>query len=170
MIRRFTLMSAAVWVGLAILLGATVTYLVERKMLEQTTIASLDYFRGLAPFILTDADFVAVRHGDAYDAFDRRIREQFFTPKVLVVKIYDAAGTLVYHSQDRALVGRVFPGNAPLAKALRGEAVFEVSNLKGQEHVYERQAGFSRLLELYFPIVEREGGRVLGAYEIYSPL
>ena len=170
MIRRFTLMSAAVWVGLALLLGATVTYLVEQKMLEQTTIASLDYFRGLAPFMITDADFVALRRGDAYDAFDRRIREQFFTPKVLVLKIYDAAGTLVYHSQDRGLVGRAFRGNAPLGKALRGEAVFEVSELRGEEHVYERQTGFSRLLELYFPIVDRESGRVLGAYEIYSPL
>ncbi|MBI3003659.1 MAG: hypothetical protein HYY54_08630 [candidate division NC10 bacterium] len=168
--RRFTVMSAAVWVGLALLLGATVTYLVERKMLEQTTIASLDYFRGLAPFMITGSDFVGLRQGDAYEAFDRRIREQFFTPKVVVVKIYDAAGTLVYHSQDRALVGRIFRGNAPLEKALRGEAVFEVSDLRGEEHVYERQAGFARLLELYFPIMERESGRVLGAYEIYSPL
>src|SRR3990172_7810376 len=168
--RRFSLLSAGLWVGFALVLGAGVTYLIEQKMLERTTLASLDYFKNLARFITTKHEFVRLRTGAEYEAFDRLIKENFSTSHVVTIKIYDRSGTTVYHSRRRDFVGKAFPDNAALQKALRGETVVGLSDLKGSEHVAERQAGYARLFEVYIPIFLEGTNRVIGAYEIYSPM
>ncbi len=168
LLRRFSWMSAGVWVGLALVLGTGVTYLVERKMLERATLVSLDYFKNLARFITTKEEFVRLRTGAEYEAFDRLIKEDFFTSHVVTVKIYDWSGITIYHSRNREVVGRSFPGNVPLQKALRGETVVGLSDLRGTEHLTERQAGYSRLFEVYIPIFLEGTNMVIGAYEIYS--
>lgn len=168
--QRFSLLSAGLWVGLALVLGTGVTYLVEQRMLERATLASLDYFKNLVRFITTKEGFVRLRTGAEYEAFDRMIKENFFTSHVVTIKIYDRSGTTIYHSRNREIVGRAFSGNLPLQKALRGETVVGLSDLQGTEHLSERQAGYSRLLEVYIPIFLEGTNTVIGAYEIYSPI
>ncbi len=168
--QRFSLLSAGLWVGAALILGSGITYLVEQKMLEQATLASLDYFKDLARFITTKEEFVRLRTGAEYEAFDRLVRENFFTSHVVTIKIYDRAGTTIYHSRRPEFVGRAFPDNRPLQRAFLGETVVGLSDLKGSEHLAERQAGYSRLFEVYFPIFLEGTSRVIGAYEIYSPI
>lgn len=168
--KRFSLLSAGLWVGLALVLGTGVTYVVERKMLERATLASLDYFKNLARFIITKEDFVRLRSGADYEVFDRLVREQFFTPHLVTIKIYDRSGTTIYHSRAPELVGRAFPENLSLQQALRGETVVGLSDLRGAEHVSERRDGYSRLFEVYIPILLEGTNTVIGAYEIYSPI
>ncbi len=168
--RNFSLLSAGLWVGAALVLGSGITYLVEQKMLEQATLASLDYFKDLARFITTKEDFVRLRTGAEYEAFDRLVRENFFTSHVVTIKIYDRSGTTIYHSRKPEFVGRAFPDNRPLQRAFLGETVVGLSDLKGSEHLAERQAGYSRLFEVYVPIFLEGTSRVIGAYEIYSPI
>jgi len=168
--KSFSLLSAGLWVGVALVLGTGVTYLVEQKMLERATLASLDYFKNLARFITTKEEFVRLRTGTEYEAFDRLIKEDFFTPHVVTIKIYDRSGTTIYHSRRPEFVGRAFPDNRPLQKAFLGETVVGLSDLKGSEHLAERQAGYSRLFEVYIPIFLEGTNRVIGAYEIYSPI
>ena len=167
---KFSVLSAGLWVGFALVLGTGVTYLVEQKMLERTTVMSLDYFKNLARFITTKEDFVRLRTGPEYDEFDRLIKENFFTPHVVTIKIHDRAGRTIYHSRNADTVGRTFPDNIPLQKALRGETVVGLSDLTGTEHLAERQAGHSRLFEVYIPIFLEGTNAVIGAYEIYSPI
>lgn len=167
---KFSVLSAGLWVGSALVLGTGITYLVEQKMLERATLTSLDYFKNLAPFIMTKEDFVRQRTGDEYAAFDRRIKATFFTPHVVTIKIYDRAGRTIYHSGDAEVVGRAFPDNAALQTALRGETVVGLSDLQGREHLTERRAGYSRLFEVYIPIFLEGTGTVIGAYEVYSPI
>lgn len=168
--RRFSLLSAGLWVALALAVGTGVTYLVERKMLEGATLASLDYFRNLARFIATKEEFVRPRSGAEYEAFDRLIKEHFFTPHVVTIKIYDRSGATIYHSRNPELVGQVFPDNVSLGEALRGETVIGLSDLRGTEQRAEREAGYSRLFEVYIPIFLEGTDRVIGAYEVYSPI
>ena len=170
-LRRFSLMSAGVCVSLVLLLGAGLTYYAEQRMFERTTLASLDHFRHLPHFMVATEEFVQLKVGDEYDRFARFITARLFNPKVFTIKIYDRRGVLVYHSRDRSLVGRSFPDNLQLEKALQqGRAVMELSELKGSEHVAERALQYRRLLEAYIPILEESSGRVLGTYEIYSSL
>ena len=167
---KFSVLSAGLWVGFALVLGTGVTYLVEQKMLERATVTSLDYFKNLARFITTKEEFVRLRTGADYEEFDRLIKETFFTPHVVTIKIYDRSGRTVYHSRDAGIVGRAFPDNISLQKALRGETVVGLSDLQGAEHRTERQAGHSRLFEVYIPIFLEGTSAVIGAYEIYSPI
>ena len=167
---KFSVLSAGLWVGFALVLGTGVTYLVEQKMLERATVTSLDYFKNLARFITTKEEFVRLRTGADYEEFDRLIKETFFTPHVVTIKIYDRSGRTVYHSRDAGIVGRAFPDNISLQKALRGETVVGLSDLQGAEHRTERQAGHSRLFEVYIPIFLEGTSTVIGAYEIYSPV
>ncbi len=168
--QRFSLLSAGLWVGAALILGSAITYLVEQKMLEQATLASLDYFKDLARFITTKEEFVKLRRGAEYEAFDRMVRENFLTSHVVTIKIYDRLGTTIYHSRKPEFVGQAFPENRPLQRAFLGETVVGLSDLKGAEHLAERQAGYSRLFEVYIPIFLEGTSRVIGAYEIYSPI
>ncbi len=167
---KFSVLSAGLWVGAALFLGTGVTYLVEQKMLERATLTSLDYFKNLARFITTDEEFVRLRTGSEYEAFDRMVKATFFTPHVVTIKIYDRSGRTIYHSRDARVVGRAFPDNTALHKALRGDTVVGLSDLKGGEHLAERQAGYSRLFEVYIPIFAEGTNSIIGAYEIYSPI
>jgi signal transduction histidine kinase len=168
--QRFSLLSAGLWVGAALILGSAITYLVEQKMLEQATLASLHYFKDLARFITAKEEFVRLRTGAEYEAFDRLIRGNFLTSHVVTIKIYDRSGTTIYHSRRPELVGKAFPDNRPLQQAFLGETVVGLSDLKGSEHLAERQAGYSRLFEVYIPIFLEGTSRIIGAYEIYSPI
>lgn len=166
--RRFSVLSAGLWVAAALLLGAGATYLIEQRMLERTSIATLDYYQSLTRYLITDEDFVRPKTGEAYEQFDATIRRNFLTPRVVSVKIYDREGTLTYYSLGRGQVGRRFPDNADLQKALAGKVVLELSDLGKGENVAERQAGQRRLLEVYIPILRKGSDEIIGAYEIYS--
>lgn len=166
--RRFSLLSAGLWVAAALLLGAAATYLIEQRMLERTSIATLDYYQSLTRYLVTDVDFVRPKTGEAYEQFDVTIRRTFLTPRVVSLKIYDREGTLTYYSLDRGQVGRRFPDNADLQKALAGKVVLELSDLRKGENVAERLAGRGRLLEVYIPILKKGSDEIIGAYEIYS--
>ena len=168
--KRFSLLSAGAWVGVALLLGVGLTYYAERKMLERTTLASLDHFQHLSHFMIATEEFVQLRGGDEYDRLDNFIKTKFIGPKVFSVKIYDRSGVLVYHSRDRSLVGRSFPNNLQLETALQGKTVMGLSRLAGDEHVSERASGHRRLLEVYIPILQPGSRQVIGAYEVYSSL
>jgi signal transduction histidine kinase len=161
-------MSAGLWVAAALLLGASITYIIEQRMLERTSIATLDYYQRLTRYLVTEEDFVRPKTGKAYEQFDATIRRNFLTPQVFSVKIYDQEGTLTYYSLDRAQVGRRFPDNPDLQKALAGKVVLELSDLRKGENVAERQAGQGRLLEVYIPILKEGSDEIIGAYEIYS--
>ncbi len=167
-LRRFSVMSAGLWVAAALLLGAGVTYIVEQRMLERSSIATLDYYQRLTRYLVTDEDFVRPKTGEAYERFDATIRRNFLTPRVFSVKIYDREGTLTYYSLDRTQVGRRFSDNPDLQKALAGQVVLELSDLRKGEHAAERQSGQGRLLEVYIPILRKGSDEIIGAYEIYS--
>ncbi|MBI4840748.1 MAG: hypothetical protein HY803_06680, partial [candidate division NC10 bacterium] len=167
-LRGFATMSAGLWVAAALLLGTGVTFIIEQRMLERTSIASLDYYQSLTRYLITEEDFVRLKSGEAYQQFDATIRRNFLTPRVFSVKIYDREGTLTYYSLDRTEVGRRFPDNPDLQKALAGQVVLELSDLRKGEHAAERRGGQGRLLEVYIPILKKGSDDIIGAYEIYS--
>jgi signal transduction histidine kinase len=167
-LRRFSVMSAGLWVAAALLLGAGVTYIIEQRMVERTTVATLDYYRNLTRYLVTDRDFVRPRSGREYAEFDALIRRNFFSSQVFSVKVFDRESRLIYHSLDQGLVGQRFADNPELQQALAGQVVLELSDLKKPEQVSERRATVGRLMEVYIPILAKGSDEIIGAYEIYS--
>jgi len=69
--------------------------------------------------------------------------------------------------RNRRLLGRQFPIEGGLARALRGDVSAEMSMLDEPENEYEREH-WTRLLEVYAPVREDSGGRIIAVTEFYQ--
>jgi two-component system, NarL family, sensor kinase len=110
-------------------------------------------------------DGLASGNPKALATFDRIVRRQVLTPSVVRVKLWTAAGRIVYSDEPR-LIGQRFPLGSQDRAALTGHAVHaEVSDLQRPENRFER--GFGKLLEVYRPVWTPSGQPLL--FETYSP-
>ena len=101
----------------------------------------------------------------ALAAIDRVVRHQVLSPSVVRVKLWTAAGRIVY-SDEKRLIGRTFPLGSQERSALARPAVHaEVSDLQRPENRFER--GHGKLLEVYRPVWTPSGQPLL--FETYSP-
>jgi signal transduction histidine kinase/ActR/RegA family two-component response regulator len=87
-------------------------------------------------------------------------------PEVRRIKVWDRNATVIWSDEPR-LIGRRFPDNRDLQRALAGSVSVEIKHLKGREHAYERDR-FTVLAEVYVPIYASESGQVIGVVEVYK--
>jgi two-component system, NarL family, sensor kinase len=101
----------------------------------------------------------------ALAAFGRVVRLQVLSPSLVRVKLWTAAGRIVYSDEPR-LIGKTFPLGRPERAALVRPVVHaEVSDLQQPENRFERGRG--KLLEVYRPVWAPSGQPLL--FETYSP-
>jgi diguanylate cyclase (GGDEF)-like protein len=100
------------------------------------------------------------------EEMDRRFRAGLLGKKVVRIKVWNRAGTIVY-SEDPTLVGKTFEVEDDLHEALEGEIEAEISELDSAEDASESE--HDRLLEVYVPIRFSGGKEPAGAFEIYLP-
>ena len=90
-------------------------------------------------------------------------------PDIVTVKVWRADGVLAWTNRGTQRIGRQFPLDDELREALReGHATASIDNLVGPESAVERSLHFSHLLQVYTPLRNANGSRVIGAYEIYA--
>jgi signal transduction histidine kinase len=91
----------------------------------------------------------------AVDAVDRAVNERVLGERVVRVKLWDAAGRIVYSDEPR-LIGARFPLDESKQDVLRtGTTRVELSNLDDPENRFERGQG--DLYEVYLPIRTPDG-------------
>jgi signal transduction histidine kinase len=101
----------------------------------------------------------------ALKAIDRVVRQQVLSSSIVRVKLWTAAGRIVYSDEPR-LIGETFPlGSEERASLARPVVHAEVSDLQRPENRYERGRG--KLLEVYRPVWTPSGQPLL--FETYSP-
>ena len=103
-------------------------------------------------------------------ADDRAALDQLFidTPlgqKIASLKIWRRDGRVLY-SNNKALIGRMFPIDEGLKLALAGDVHSEMSDLKSVENEFER-GRWSQLIETYVPLRADGAGTVIAAAEFY---
>lgn len=87
----------------------------------------------------------------------------FFRPFIFRVKLWDSEHRVVW--SDRAeLIGRRFPENDELARALKGEISYEVGRSYREENATEN--GYGVFFEYYIPAYYK--GKIIGVVEIYE--
>ena len=149
---------------LALALGALIPRVAERAFLgarleaTQALVRVLEEERLIPPI----GDHLT---GEAYDAFDRVVRDGLLGGENLRVKLWNTSGEIVY-SDLRRLVGRRFEIQSDLRDALTGSGAIEISDLTEEENAFDRRLG-DRLIEFYVPVTGPTGG-VIGAFEIYQ--
>ena len=85
---------------------------------------------------------------------------------VVSLRVWSPSGTIVYGSL-RELVGQSFPIRGELASAFAGTVSADLSDLTSVENAVERRY-WSRLLEMYIPVRESGGDRIIAVVEFYQ--
>jgi signal transduction histidine kinase len=117
---------------------------------------------GIVQPVLSDA--LLSRDVSALAALDNLVRARILNADVVRVKLWTAAGTVVYSDEPR-LIGDRFDLAADEVRALTsGSAAANVSDLSEPENQYERS--FGKLLQVYLPVRTPRGTPLL--FETYQ--
>lgn len=165
--RRFLLASLAVLVVGGVLVGWWVGNQLERGILDRSASITGLYVESIVQPHMESLDTGAWLTKADVASLDTLLSDTAFGEKIVALKIWRPDGVVVY-SPDRTLIGEQFPVDADLHEALDGTVVADISNLDNVENVNERARGFSRLVEMYIPVRERGGDRIIGAVEFYQ--
>ncbi len=163
---RFLVTSLVVLVLAMAVIGTWVGEQIESGVLNRTASVTALYVDSvITPHLQSLAS------GDALEPSDlvmlRSVTsEPLLQQHVVAFKVWSPDGHVLF-SPDARLVGRQFPIDEGLAQALQGGVAAHVSDLDEVENEYERDR-WSRLLEVYAPVREDSGGRVLGSIEFYQ--
>ena len=165
--RRFLLASLLVLGVGGVVIGWWVGDQLERGIVDRTaSITGLYVESIIEPHLATLASGEWL-HDEDIAALDELLTNTAFAEDIVSLKIWRPDGVIEY-SPDRALVGQGFPVEGDLAAALNGTVVAEMSTLDDAENVSESARGYDRLLEMYLPIRERGGDRIIAVAEFYQ--
>jgi signal transduction histidine kinase/CheY-like chemotaxis protein len=162
---RFSMLSLLVVVGLALGMGYALSSLLTRAVSEwewQNTAALVRRETNIAGLgrLFTDPD--AGRDRDRWAAFQQVLGT---LPEVVRVKVWSRHAEILW-SDEADIIGKRFPGNTDLQRALAGAVEVEIKELRKSEQKYERLK-FRTLAEIYVPI-PGDAGEVVGVVEIYK--
>ncbi len=160
---RLSIAGVAVSAVLSIALGIVIPAVAERESLE----ARADAAHSLVHSLLSSALIPAIGDpltGAEYDAFDHLVRDGLLGGENVRVKLWNPSGQIVYSDEPRE-VGQRYPIDDPLASALAGTPVAEITDMTHEENEFDTALG-APLLEVYVPV--HEGPVVFGVFEIYQ--
>jgi signal transduction histidine kinase len=144
-----------------------ISHYLRKDLLEREWGVTADYVRTEILYHLTPSDFEAPRSKTAQEHFERFYEQTVMMPEIIRVKIYDAAGAVVWSDEPR-LIGQRFPDNPHLVSALTGRTMVNLDPGEGKgENIYEPTES-ARLVEVYVPVVFPGTGRVAGVVETYK--
>jgi signal transduction histidine kinase len=165
--RRFLLASLVVLLIGGLAIGWWVGTQLERSIIDRSASITGLYVESFIAPHLESLDSGAWLTKTDVASLDTLLSDTAFGEKIVALKIWRPDGVVVY-SPDRSLIGDQFTVDEDLQQALNGTVVADISDLNNQENVDERARGFTRLLEMYIPVRERGGDRIVGAAEFYQ--
>jgi putative nucleotidyltransferase with HDIG domain len=165
LVRALVVLSALVLGTGGFVLAALVSSAMRNQAVEDRQAALTQYVDGVVGRQLVNGDRLQVeRH------MPLETRGRLFTREdIKSVKVWREDGVLAWTDTEPERIGRRFPADHHLERALEGETEAELEDLDTEgEHAGERRAGLKRALEVYAPLRSDDGGTVIGAVEIYA--
>lgn len=144
--------------------------LLREDLLDWERTATAREIRGHAATVLRAEDFHDWRRPESQARFAEFFRHALFNPQILRVKVYSPDMYVIWSDETR-LLGRRFPGNLSLTRALAGEVVAHLDEARKPENIFERS--FARTIEMYVPVTLPDAAApgtasVAGIVEIYK--
>lgn len=165
--RRFLFASLLVLVVAGLTVGWWIGRQLERGIIDRTaSITGLYVESFIGPRLESLAGGTWLSEEETRQ-LDWLLADTAFGERVVSLKVWRPDGVIVY-SADPALVGQQFAVEGDLAAAVAGRVVADMSALDDVENVSEKARGFNRLLEMYVPVRERGGDRIIGVAEFYQ--
>lgn len=165
LVQRFALVSLAILIVGAFIIGSYVAQEIESRVITRTSAISSLYVESFVSPVLQDMGH-GVASPQARGELDRLLTDSVLGQEIVSFKVWDAEGGIVY-ARDPSLIGRRYEREGGLASALAGEVQAEISDLAKEENWLER-LHWGQLLEIYAPIRQDETGVILGAMEFYQ--
>jgi putative nucleotidyltransferase with HDIG domain len=161
----FLLASAAILLAGGIVLSWVLTATLRSQAISSAQTSLTRYVDGVLRPVLVHDGTVMVTPSDSATL----VQSLRYEPDIVTVKVWRADGVLAWTNRDANRIGRRFELDDELGEALHeNRTVGTISPANSEEAAVERSLGFSRLLQVYAPIRSGDGGRAVGAYEIYA--
>jgi len=164
--KRFALLSFICIAVFAAALCWVASRYLSKEMLDREWATTAQYIRAETQQTVSSADFKSTDLKAVEKKFDDLHRQITTMPDITRVKVYNAAGVIIW-SDEKRLIGSTFDDNDELREALEGKVVTDISEIEKQENIFERGA-FNRLAEVYVPIFSENGKEIVGVIESYK--
>ncbi len=174
LLRVFLLASALICAISGVTLGWLLSRSLTKEALNAEQAALVQYVHGAVGPVLVHGNHLAPVSGRRLTYLEKSVHAQ---PDIASVKVWRRDGLLAWTNRDTRRINHVFPLDDELGEAIRdNRAVAALIGTGGDakdEDAFERnelahQLGVSHLFEVYAPIENTAGTRVIGAYEIYA--
>jgi signal transduction histidine kinase len=165
LLRQFAVLSFVVIALITLVLSLVISHYLRKNLLEREWRTTADYVTAEARFHLIPSDFTEPFTPQAVERFRTLYRETATMPEIVRMKVYDASMTLIWSDEPR-LIGRRFPENQDLARALHGRITAGLG-VEGKGYtILDRN--LDEVLELYVPVMLPGSTRVIGVIETYK--
>jgi signal transduction histidine kinase len=165
--RRFLIASLIVLLLGGVTIGLWVGDQLKRGIIDRTASITALYVQSFIEPHLESMAWGRWLNDESKAELDALLANTSFGEKIVALKVWRPDGVIIY-SPDRSLIGQQFPIDDELESALGGTVVAHMSNLDAVENVNERAAGFDHLVEMYLPVRERGGDRIIAVAEFYQ--
>jgi putative nucleotidyltransferase with HDIG domain len=162
---RFTLVSSFITLMIAIGLAWRLELTLERDAFSAVAQNTADQAKNILNKNLTSFDLEQSLPGQRYAEIDSLVHNTLLNADIVRIKIWNRDGLLVY-SDDKEIMGKVFPVGEDLQRALSGEIATDITDLQAQENIAERGL-YQELFEIYVPLQPANSEQIMGAYEVY---
>jgi putative nucleotidyltransferase with HDIG domain len=164
LLRVFLVASAAILAVGALILSLVLTNSLKRQALVDARSSLTQYVDGvLRPQLV---------RGDAVNVSQRlpsgMTVQLLGDPDIVTVKVWKPDAVLAWTNRAQNRIGHRYELEGGLADALNGHPSASLDELNSEENAVERSLGFKHLLQVYAPLRNANGRRVIGAYEIYA--
>src|SRR5215204_3548658 len=143
LLARFTLVSFFITLLIAMGLAWRLELALERDALAAVAENTAHQATNILNKSLTTADMETALGAGRYEEVDALIHNTLLSADIVRIKIWNRDGLLVY-SDDKNIMGRVFPVEEDMQEAFAGEIASEVTDLQSEENIDERNK-FSEL-------------------------
>ncbi len=161
---QFALVSLAVLLLGMLSIGWWITQQIQHSVLEQSAAVTAAYAEALLYPYLEELRTSHTLTPEALDDLTRLHEQVLLKRHIALLKIWSPDGHILYSTLPE-LIGRVFPIDDNLRRALHGQSIVQFASLEDEAHWYERQH-WDRLIEVYVPL-SSPNGEILAVAEVY---
>ena len=171
--RWFALVALAAITTISILAALSLTWFITKWMVQQEARLTGEYVQSLVKVEKSLQVFFADPSRGIDDETENAFEHVAALPDVLRANIYSPAGKVIW-SSDARMIGRSFGRNEELDRAVAGEVVAKKAD-EAEHEEHDRKAEHQELehpesmfIEIYVPVRDLRGARVLAVMELYK--
>jgi signal transduction histidine kinase len=166
LVRQFALIACIVVGAGTVVLGSFVSAEIETHVVRNSAAATASYINSLDRSYLQELTTQSTLSEVSLRALDHVFKDAELARQIVSVKICLPDRRIVY-STSRDFIGKTFPINPKLLKALKGKVAARFGSPNGEADAVESGLPMP-LLEIYVPIREKGGNNIVAVAQLFA--